>query len=379
MTRIRKFLAVSVLLLPLFILGCNTNSSTIEKNDSRLKILSTIAQIGDLVVEVGGTRVQSTVLVRGELNPHSYELVKGDDEKIQGANLIIYNGLGLEHGASVAAMIDIHPNHFALAESIRDRYPDKILWKGTTPDPHIWMDVSLWREAVDPITSQLIQLDPEGKSYYLARAEILKEKMGKTDQAIFELIQSIPDKKRYLVTSHDAFHYFARRYLASDGEVDWARRFAAPEGLSPDGQLNPIDLQKIVDHLFVYQIEVLFPESNVSRDSIRKIADAGKKMKIDLLVCREVLYGDSLKGSYLEAMMHNAQVITEYLYRDRPITLNLDSARRSQIEAKRSVGGSPFPIGKGDEKDRFGEVAASLNSKLLAGRGIKKDVHEKSV
>src|SRR5665647_224288 len=59
------------------------------------------------------------------------------------------------------------------------------------------------------------------------------------------------------------------------------------------------------------------------------------------------------------------------IYRDRPITLNLDSARQSQIEAQRSERGSPFPVGKGDEEDRFGEVAASPNSKLLAGRGIK--------
>jgi len=313
MSRIREILAVCVLLLPLFILGCGRNSLTVENKDSRIKILSTIAQIGDLVSEVGGDRVKSTVLVRGELNPHSYELVKGDDEKIQGADLIFYNGLGLEHGVSVAAMIDVHPNRFALADSIKERHPSKILWKGTSPDPHIWMDVSLWRETVDPITSQLIQLDPEGEGYYLARAEILKEKMDATDQAIFELIQSIPENKRYLVTSHDAFHYFARRYLSEKNEIDWPRRFAAPEGLSPDGQLNPIDLQKIVDHLYTYRIEVLFPESNVSRDSIRKIADAGKKLKIELRICREVLYGDSLKGSYLEGMMHNAEVIAQHL------------------------------------------------------------------
>ncbi len=313
MSKIRKILAVGLFLLPLFILGCSQTVQTNENKEGRKKILSTIAQIGDLVSEVGGDRVQSIVLVRGELNPHSYELVKGDDEKIQSADLILYNGLGLEHGASVSAMIDSHPNHFALAESIYARYPDKVLWKDSIPDPHIWMDVSLWKETVDPITAQLILIDPAGESYYLARAEVLKQKMDVADQEIYQLVQSIPENRRYLVTSHDAFHYFARRYLASVGEADWSKRFAAPEGLSPDGQLNPIDLQKIVDHLYVYQIEVLFPESNVSRDSIRKIADAGKKLKIDLRICRDVLYGDSLKGSYIEAMKHNAAVITEHL------------------------------------------------------------------
>jgi manganese/zinc/iron transport system substrate-binding protein len=313
MCKIREILVVGLLFLPLFILGCNHSLPTIEHKDERVKVLSTIAQIGDLVSEVGGNRVQSIVLVRGELNPHSYELVKGDDEKIQSAAMIFYNGLGLEHGASVSAMIAAHPNHTALAESIHAKHPNKILWQGSTPDPHIWMDVSLWKETIDPITAQLIQKDPEGTSYYLERAEILKKKMDEADLQIYRLIQSIPENRRYLVTSHDAFHYFTRRYLASPGESNWSKRFAAPEGLSPDGQLNPIDLQKIIDHLYTYHIEVLFPESNVSRDSIRKIADAGKKLKIDLCICREVLYGDSLKGSYIEAMMHNAKVISDHL------------------------------------------------------------------
>ena len=312
MGSVRKILAVCVFVLPIFLTACGKSTQVNELTNQK-RVLSTIAQIGDLVSQIGGDRVQTAVLVRGELNPHSYELVKGDDEKIKGADLIFYNGLGLEHSVSVSAMIDDHPNHFAIGEAIGSLHPDKILWQGLTPDPHIWMDVSLWLECVDPIAAQLIQMDPEGESYYLDRAAVLKEEMAQADLAIFEMIQSIPDHKRYLVTSHDAFYYFARRYLASENEVDWLHRFAAPEGLSPDGQLNPMDLQKIVDHLSAHQIEVLFPESNVSRDSIRKIAEAGKKLNLELRICQEVLYGDSLKGGYLMAMKHNAKVIADYL------------------------------------------------------------------
>jgi manganese/zinc/iron transport system substrate-binding protein len=312
MTKIKKILAACLCLLPLIVSGCGKNSQITEK-DSRKKVLSTVAQIGDIVSRVGGDRIKSTILVRGELNPHSYELVKGDDEKIQGADLIIYNGLGLEHSASVSSMIDGHPNKLAVADTIQALQPEKILWQGSTPDPHIWMDISLWRECVDPVTSKLVELDPEGASYYLSQAILLKEEMAAVDLEIYSQMQSIPDHKRYLVTSHDAFNYFARRYLASENEGDWSQRFAAPEGLSPDGQLNPVDLQKIVEHLDAHRIEVLFPESNVSRDSIRKIADAGRQLNLELRICRKVLYGDSLKGGYLKAMKHNADVICEYL------------------------------------------------------------------
>lgn len=310
MIRFKRLL--SLLIIVIFSCGCGRKES---KNfiDQRPKILSTIAQIGNLVEEIGGERIQSLVLVRGELNPHSYELVKGDDEKILTADLVIYNGLGLEHGASVTAMIQDHKNSFAVGDSIAKRFSEKILWKEGVQDPHIWMDISLWKESIDPITEKLIQIDPEGKDVYLSRSQLLKEKMIRTDLQIIQILQKIPSHKRFLVTSHDAFGYFTRRYLAEQGEINWQKRFAAPEGLSPEGQLNPLDLQKIIDHMYSYQIEVLFPESNVSLDSIRKIAIAGKKKGISLRVCSDALYGDSIQGSYLDSMLHNAETIHRFL------------------------------------------------------------------
>jgi manganese/zinc/iron transport system substrate-binding protein len=292
--------------------GCAARSSQKVSSDKK-KVLSTIGQIGDLVAEIGGDRIQSEVLVKGELNPHSYELVKGDDEKFLEAQAIFYNGLGLEHGASVHAMIAAHPNKLAVGEEIRWKRPDMILRRDGVVDPHIWMDVALWSEGVEPIAEKLCEVDPAGADIYRARARALKEKMEQTHQAIYRTLQAIPAQKRYLVTSHDAFHYFTRSYLADPGEVDWQKRFAAPEGLAPDGQLNPVDLQKIVRHLAEHQIEVLFPESNVSRDSIRKIAAAGKQMGIKIQICEEPLYGDALRGSYLEAMEHNARTIAHRL------------------------------------------------------------------
>ncbi|MDE3046065.1 MAG: zinc ABC transporter substrate-binding protein [Verrucomicrobiota bacterium] len=301
----------------LFILllgGCGAHqASEPAASKKEIKILCTIAQIGDLAREIGGERVQVQVLVHGELNPHYYELVKGDEEKLGGAQLVVYQGLGLEHGASVRNFLKKHPNAFALGEAIERIHPEKILWKGEIPDPHLWMDVSLWREGVDPLMEQMIALDPTGADEYRARADLLKEQMETADHEIEALLGAIPAEKRYLVTSHDAFHYFVRRYFAEKEEVNWNTRFAAPEGLAPDGQLNPIDLQKIVAHLAKYRIEVLFPETNVSRDSIRKIALASKEMGLSVRICREALYGDSLRGNYLEAMKHNAKTIADNL------------------------------------------------------------------
>ena len=116
------------------------------------------------------------------------------------------------------------------------------------------------------------------------------------------------------MTSHDAFSYFTKAYLADPGEQDWSKRFAAPEGLAPDGQLSPIDIQNIINFLKLHPISTLFPESNVSRDSVAKIVAAGNESGLHLRLCKEPLYGDSMCGlSYFEMMKKNGEVISFYL------------------------------------------------------------------
>lgn len=286
--------------------------------NGKVKILSTISQIGDLAQEIGGDRVDSWVLMHGELDPHSYELVKGDDEKFTRADLIFYNGLGLEHGASLDATLKNHPAGVNLGAWIEKKYPQKILKKNELTDPHIWMDVSLWKETIDPMVERLSALDPDGKNFYEKNGERLKEKMDKVHQEMLSLLQKVPSHKRYLVTSHDAFHYFTKSYLADlfEGEA-WKERFAAPEGLAPDGQLSPKDIGAIIEYLRQKNISVLFPESNVSKDSIKKIVSAGRELGLSISICSEALYGDAMGSSenknYFDSMRHNAEVISRYL------------------------------------------------------------------
>lgn len=317
------FLAAVVVLGAIFLGGCS-QSGSVQKfrawmiPNGKVKVLSTITQIGDLVEEIGGDRVDLWVLMKGDLDPHSYELVKGDDEKFSRADLIFYNGLGLEHGASLSATLENHPSSISLGKWIQEEHPQKILKKNELVDPHIWMDLSLWKETIDPIVKALSEKDPEGREFYQQRGSILKQKMDEIHQKIFSRLQKVPSQKRYLVTSHDAFHYFTKSYLASAEDGDsWVDRFAAPEGLAPDGQLNPKDIEGIIRYLKERQISVLFPESNVSRDSIRKIVSAGRELGLKISICSQALYGDAMasnaKNAYFESMLHNAEVIARHL------------------------------------------------------------------
>lgn len=322
----KKFFLRSVLtvFLALSLIGCLVGCSKAKGRTAKLshwmqeskeiKILCTTAQIGDLVSEIGGDRVKTWVLIQGDLDPHSYELVKGDDEKILSASIVFYNGLNLEHGASLSSLLRTSPKAVALGDRIALKFPEKILKRGTVVDPHLWMDISVWQLSIPSILDTLCSVDPEGAAYYRARAGLLDEKMGKAHREIQEKLHQIPPHKRYLMTSHDAFRYFTRGYLAVVGEENWERRFAAPEGLAPDGQLSPVDIQRMIDFLRAYRINVLFPESNVSRDSIKKIASAGQELGLQIRVCNEPLYGDSMSGlSYLEMMQKNGDVVARYL------------------------------------------------------------------
>ena len=284
------------------------------KENGRVKVLSTIAQIGDLVAAIGGERIDHWTLVASELDPHSYELVKGDGEKLTRADLVFYNGLGLEHGASLSSFLHSSPKAVAVGDTIRRISPEAILQKEGVVDPHVWMDVSLWKKSVQPITQKLIEKDPDGASYYLERSAKLEEELEKTHQYVQDLLKRVPSEKRYLVTSHDAFRYFARTYLVEGDEKEWSHRLTAPEGLAPDGQLNPVDIQRVIDFLKVHQIRVVFPESNVSKDAVVKIATASQKLGFDVLVCKTPLCGDSTSGfSYSQMMRHNADVISKFL------------------------------------------------------------------
>lgn len=287
------------------------SGSTSKKN---LVVLSTTAMIYDIVEQVGGERVEASILIRGSIDPHSYELVKGDDEKIDSADIVFFNGLHLEHGASLQYKLSSNQNAISVGDYILSKHPECILYENGQLDPHIWMDVSLWAKIIDPIVEALSSKDPEGKEYYVAKGNLVREKMLQVHLDFKERLQKVPEERRYLVTSHDAFGYFTRGYLSTDQDLEkdtWRKRFAAPEGLAPDGQLGAMDLQKIVDYLDEYQVGVVFPESNVSRDSLRKIVFACEKKCLEIRFSHNFLYGDCMgvSDSYLDMIEHNVSIL----------------------------------------------------------------------
>ncbi|MBS0628108.1 MAG: zinc ABC transporter substrate-binding protein [Verrucomicrobia bacterium] len=312
----KRLTVIGVVLVLGILISCLVSKGEVVDvtGEKKLRVLSTTAMIEDIVRQIGGERISSAVLIQGAIDPHSYELVKGDDEKIDFATIVFFNGLHLEHGASLQSKLSKHPYAISVGDYILSKYSDCVLFEEGQLDPHIWMDISLWAKIVEPIVESFCIKDPEGKEYYEARGRLVQEKMNQFHLTLKEKLHQVPENRRYLVTSHDAFGYFTRSYLASEEDLKsdtWRKRFAAPEGLAPDGQLGVMDLQKIINYLAEYQVDVVFPESNVSRDSLKKIVFACKEKNIPIRFSHNALYGDCMgeSNSYLEMIEHNGSVL----------------------------------------------------------------------
>lgn len=303
-----------LILLIVFCMGCQNSSSKLEKwiePNHKVKVLSTTAIIDDLVAQIGKDRIDHLPLIAGAMDPHSYELVKGDSEKLSYAQVIFYNGLGLEHGASLRYQLSEHPKAIALGDHIRQKNQTSILFEKGQVDPHIWLDISLWSETVDPIVAALSEADPQNKAYFEENGQQVRKNLLELDAALSKKMQAIPAQMRYLVTSHDAFNYFTRRYLHEGNE--WKDRFCAPEGLAPDGQLSCHDLQKVIDYIVEHQVPVIFTESNISKDSLKKILSVCREKGIQVKIAQSSLDSDTLGSSetYQKMMEHNINVLYE--------------------------------------------------------------------
>ncbi|MCB1071955.1 MAG: zinc ABC transporter substrate-binding protein [Chlamydiia bacterium] len=312
----------------LFLISCVAFScskapqSSFMSDSGKVKVLSTTAMIDDLVAEIGGEEIDHTCLIVGNLDPHSYELVKGDDEKFFQADLIFYNGLGLEHGASLHEHLEKHSNAIGLGDVLIREDQEAFLMIDDQLDPHFWMDIELFSRSITPIVAALSEKDPSHATLYKERGEILRNKMLEKDQVLFEKIQKIPSEKRYLVSSHDAFFYFARKYLAESKEENWEKRFTAPEGLAPDGQMSVVDIQEVSEFLCEHQIHVVFPETNVNRDALKKIVAICREKGLHVRIATTPLYGDTMgvKGTgaetYLDMIEHNVHALADELSKE---------------------------------------------------------------
>ena len=284
-----------------------------EQKTDKFTALSTTVVIDWVVKEIVGDHMNTLVLIEGEADPHSYEMRKGDREKIFAADVIFANGLSLEHSPSLFYHLQQEQTVF-LGDLLLAKHPEWIISNQGETDPHLWMDLFLMQKVASMICDKVCMIDPAHKKIYQERCRELQGRMQELDQKIHGMMHEIPEENRYLVSSHDAFMYFLRRYFPlTPGD-----RLFSMQGVSTESEISLKRIRQVVDYIKKHQIHTIFYESNLPKDCIMKVLEICSSAGMEVEISKEPLYGDTLGGmTYLEMVEHDARVITGSLRRKK--------------------------------------------------------------
>ncbi|MBN1295935.1 zinc ABC transporter substrate-binding protein [bacterium] len=273
-------------------------------------VVASTTQIADLAREIAGDRCRVISILGPGINPHGYMPVPNDGKTVASADLCLQNGLHLEGKNWMATLVRDNGNRpiITCSDGIIPLHLD---YDGTVvDDPHAWFDPRNAAIYVNNILKGLIVMDPEGASQYTARASLYLNQLRVLDAWITEQFHQIPPEKRILVTSHDAFNYFAARFgLTVRSPVGWST------GAEIGGGMTPERRRHVVASIREGQVPAVFVETTVNPKIIEQIAqEAGVRIGGHL-------YSDAMgpAGSagerYIGMMRENTLTIVEALSR----------------------------------------------------------------
>jgi zinc/manganese transport system substrate-binding protein len=273
-------------------------------------VVVTTTQLGDIVREVAGSDAQIHQLLQPNSDPHEYEPRPADVAATAGAKLVIESGNQLDHWMGPVVKeaggnpveLSIAPDHTPFkvpgeAEAGEDHPASEF-------DPHWWHDPRNVEAAVATVRDELSQVAPGNADTYTANADAYLAQVRTLDTGIAACMDRVPAGERKLVTSHDAFNYFAKRYgITVVGAVIPSQ--------STQAQPSAGEIAKLASLVRREQVKAVFPESSINPDLAKTLArETGAKADY-------VLYGDTLgpKGSngdtYLKMEAANADAMVK--------------------------------------------------------------------
>jgi len=254
---------LSFLIASLFI-GCQPTST--QTDGHKLNVLVTTTLIADLVTHIGQDRIEVKALMGPDVDPHLYKPSALYLNKIKKADIIFFHGLHLE--GRMTDLFDQWQAQGQAAYAITQDIPrDKLLYSAessTQADPHVWFDPQLWSICLDTVATILSAKDPQQADFYQANKETMRIAYHHLDAWMKQQAQRLPQQKRILITSHDAFNYFGRAY---DFQV------IGVQGISTVTQAGLADITQTIDFIKQQKIPSIFVETSVSESVIKRIAE----------------------------------------------------------------------------------------------------------
>jgi zinc/manganese transport system substrate-binding protein len=265
----------------------------------KIQIVASFSILGDFARNVGGERVNVTTLVGPNSDVHVYTPAPADAKKFADAKLVIINGLGLEGWLS--RLVQSSGSKAAIVTATNGIAPRKL---GSDADPHAWQSVVNAKIYAASIRDALVAADQAGAPSYRANADAYLAKLDVLDREVRDAVAQIPQARRKVISTHDAFGYFAAAYGIA---------FIAPQGVSTESEPSARDIASIITQIRTGKIPAVFLETISDPRLMRRIsAETGARIG-------GTLYSDSLTDengdapTYIDMVRHNIKALTSAL------------------------------------------------------------------
>ena len=274
--------------------------------EDKLAIASFSTILTEIAQKVGGQEVTVTGLIQPGQDPHEFQLSPSDLQSVSGARLVLTSGKNLEHyfnNLRDATKADLLPVGDKLPSlKMQAGEDEKTAKSGFIEDPHWWNSVSNVEKATFIVRDELVKLDPAHADEYRANAQSYANQLEQLNSWVKQKIAELPRDQRKLVTSHDAFQYFAKEY---------GFKIYSIEGLSTEDEPSLRHVSDLIDQIRKQHVKAIFLESALNpKVSVEITRESGAKTG-------GTLYADGLgtgDGATFEGMIkHNVTTIVDAL------------------------------------------------------------------
>lgn len=247
--------------------------------DGKLHVVASFSVLGDMVRQVGGDLVAVTTLVGPDGDAHGYQATPDDLKAVGGADIVFVNGLGFDGWMRRLVESAGYKGPVVVA-SVRVKAREMV--GESTADPHAWQDLSNGVIYVENIAAGLSKAYPAHAEGIAQRKRAYQDAIKALDADVRAQIDAVPEARRLIVTSHDAFGYFGAAYGV---------RFIAPYGMSTESEPSAKDVARLIDQVKNAGVREVFIENMSNPRLIAQLAkDAGAKVG-------ETLYADALSAA----------------------------------------------------------------------------------
>lgn len=302
-------LGLVVLMMGLLAAGCSSESAAAGRG--RLSVDATVAPITNIVRNIVGNRVDLVGLIPEGVDSHTFEPSPATVRKLSGADILFMDGLHLEGSTLAQAKANMPGGSRIVQLGNLTVTPTQYAYDFTfprskgDPNPHLWMAPPNAKRFAEIVKDTMVQRDPDNAGYYRANFKRFAGAIDRLDAAVASSINSIPEDHKILLTYHDSFAYFSRRYgIPVLGAVQ-------PNDFSePSAQ----EIKRLIDQVEVNHVPAIFGSEVFPSPVLRQVADETGAKYVDKL------RDDELPGSpnapthtYLGLIVDDVKIMTSAL------------------------------------------------------------------